>query len=89
LSRCLTVSASLIQPLIAGYRRGQIWRWFKDAPMADSTRAMRRVIFEREQLPVFRNRLQLNSFVPADVGKILGLPASMTAPQMINQGRRP
>ena len=32
-------------------------KWLTAAPMADSTRAMRRSIFERELLPVWRNRL--------------------------------
>ncbi len=32
-------------------------KWLTEAPMADSTRAMRRSIFERELLPVWRNRL--------------------------------
>jgi integrase len=32
-------------------------RWFAESPMADSTRAMRRAIFERDMLPVLRNRL--------------------------------
>jgi len=32
-------------------------RWLLEARMADSTRAMRRIIFERDILPKFRNRL--------------------------------
>nr|WP_238474752.1 Arm DNA-binding domain-containing protein [Azospirillum cavernae] len=32
-------------------------KWLTSAPMADSTRAMRRSIFERELLPVWRNQL--------------------------------
>ena len=32
-------------------------RWFQKAPMADSTRAMRRSIFERELRPVWQKRL--------------------------------
>ena len=32
-------------------------RWLQEAKMADSTRAMRRAIYERDILPVFRNRL--------------------------------
>lgn len=32
-------------------------KWLTAAPMADSTRAMRRSIFERELLPAWRNRL--------------------------------
>lgn len=41
-------------------------RWMKEAPMADSTRAMRRVIFERDLLPPFRNRL-LTEITPDDL----------------------
>ena len=41
-------------------------RWFAEAPMADSTRAMRRTIFERDMLPVFRNRL-LHEITPDDL----------------------
>lgn len=32
-------------------------RWFKEAPMADSTRAMRKAIFDRDILPAWKNRL--------------------------------
>jgi len=32
-------------------------RWLQEAKMADSTRAMRRAIYERDILPTFRNRL--------------------------------
>jgi integrase len=41
-------------------------RWLKDSPMADSTRAMRRSIWERELLPVWRNRL-LAEITPGDL----------------------
>lgn len=41
-------------------------RWFAEAPMADSTRAMRRAIFERDMLPVLRNRL-LHEITPDDL----------------------
>jgi integrase len=41
-------------------------RWFGNAPMADSTRAMRRSIFERELLPAWRNRL-LTEITPDDL----------------------
>jgi integrase len=41
-------------------------RWLQEARMADSTRAMRRSIFERDILPVFRNRL-LPEILPADL----------------------
>lgn len=41
-------------------------KWLTAAPMADSTRAMRRSIFERELLPVWRNRL-LREITPDDL----------------------
>lgn len=41
-------------------------RWLQDARMADSTRAMRRTIFERDILPAFRKRL-LNEILPEDL----------------------
>lgn len=41
-------------------------RWFAESPMADSTRAMRRAIFERDMLPPFRNRL-LHEITPDDL----------------------
>jgi integrase len=41
-------------------------RWFSESPMADSTRAMRRAIFERDMLPVLRNRL-LHEITPDDL----------------------
>lgn len=41
-------------------------RWLANAPMADSTRAMRRSIFERELLPAWRNRL-LTEITPDDL----------------------
>lgn len=41
-------------------------KWLVNAPMADSTRAMRRSIFERELLPVWRNRL-LKEITPDDL----------------------
>ncbi|WP_374321670.1 tyrosine-type recombinase/integrase [Brevundimonas sp.] len=41
-------------------------RWLQDARMADSTRAMRRTIFERDILPTFRNRL-LHEVLPEDL----------------------
>lgn len=53
-----------------------------NAPMADSTRAMRRSIFERELLPVWRNRL-LTEITPDDLrahcGKIVDRGAPATA----------
>lgn len=57
-------------------------RWFREAPMADSTRAMRRSIFERDLLPAFRNRL-LSEITPDDLralcAKIKGRGAPATA----------
>jgi hypothetical protein len=41
-------------------------KWLQAAPMADSTRAMRRSIFERELLPAWRNRL-LSEISPDDL----------------------
>jgi integrase len=41
-------------------------KWMTAAPMADSTRAMRRGIFERELLPAWRNRL-LTEITPGDL----------------------
>ena len=41
-------------------------RWLQEAKMADSTRAMRRSIYERDILPTFRNRL-LTEISPDDL----------------------
>ncbi|RWE05400.1 MAG: DUF4102 domain-containing protein [Mesorhizobium sp.] len=41
-------------------------KWLTLAPMADSTRSMRRSIYERELLPVWRNRL-LTEITPDDL----------------------
>ncbi len=57
-------------------------RWLTKAPMADSTRAMRRSIFERELLPIWKNRL-LTEITPDDLrahcGKIVDRGAPATA----------
>ena len=57
-------------------------RWLTKAPMADSTRAMRRSIFERELLPIWQNRL-LTEITPDDLrahcGKIVERGAPATA----------
>ena len=57
-------------------------KWLTAAPMADSTRAMRRTIYERELLPVWRNRL-LTKITPDDLrahcGKIVDRSAPATA----------
>jgi integrase len=41
-------------------------RWFEEAPMAESTRSMRRVIFDRDIVPVWKNRL-LTEITPDDL----------------------
>ena len=41
-------------------------RWFEEAPMAESTRAMRRVIFDRDIVPAWKNRL-LTEVTPDDL----------------------
>jgi len=41
-------------------------RWLKDAPMADSTRAMRKAIFDRDIFPVWKNR-RLTEITPDDL----------------------
>jgi integrase len=41
-------------------------RWIKSAPMAESTRAMRKAIFDRDILPVWKNRL-LTEITPDDL----------------------
>ena len=57
-------------------------KWLANAPMVDSTRAMRRSIFERELLPVWRNHL-LTEIIPNDLrtycAKIVGRGAPATA----------
>lgn len=56
--------------------------WLTKAPMADSTRSMRRAIFERDLLPHWRKRL-LSEILPADLrglcGKIVDRGAPATA----------
>jgi hypothetical protein len=57
-------------------------KWLTNATMADSTRAMRRSIFECELMPVWRNRL-LTEITPDDLhahcGKIVERGAPATA----------
>lgn len=57
-------------------------KWFQKAPMADSTRAMRRTIWERELVTAWRNRL-LTEISPDDLrtlcGKIVDRGAPATA----------
>lgn len=54
-------------------------RWFGEAPMADSTRAMRRSIYERDILPTFRNRL-LPEITPDDLRAMCGKVKARGAP---------
>jgi len=54
-------------------------KWLQAAPMADSTRAMRRSIFERELLPVWRNRL-LTEISPDDLRAHCGAIVERGAP---------
>jgi len=54
-------------------------KWLTAAPMADSTRAMRRSIFERELLPVWRNRL-LTEITPDDLRAHCGAIVDRGAP---------
>jgi integrase len=41
-------------------------RWFKDAKMADSTRSMRKTVYDRDVLPAWRNR-RLNEITADDL----------------------
>lgn len=54
-------------------------KWLTAATMADSTRAMRRSIFERELLPKWRNRL-LTEITPADLRAHCGSIVERGAP---------
>jgi integrase len=54
-------------------------KWLTAAPMADSTRAMRRAIFERELLPAWRNRL-LTEITPDDLRARCGAIVTRGAP---------
>lgn len=54
-------------------------KWLSAAPMADSTRAMRRSIFDRELLPVWRNRL-LTEITPDDLRAHCGSIVERGAP---------
>jgi len=54
-------------------------KWLTAAPMADSTRAMRRAIFERELLPAWRNRL-LTEITPDDLRAHCGSIVERGAP---------
>lgn len=54
-------------------------RWLQQAPMAESTRAMRRTIFERDVLPAFRNRL-LHEISPDDLRAVCAKVKERGAP---------
>jgi integrase len=54
-------------------------KWLTAAPMADSTRAMRRSIFERELLPKWRHRL-LTEITPDDLRAHCGAIVERGAP---------
>jgi hypothetical protein len=46
-------------------------KWLIAGPMADSTRAMRRSVFERELLPIWRNRL-MTEITPNNLRALCG-----------------
>jgi len=54
-------------------------KWMKEARMADSTRAMRRAIFERDVLPTFKSRL-LKEITPNDIRALCGKVKDRGAP---------
>ena len=54
-------------------------KWFQESRMADSTRAMRRSIYERDILPTFRNRL-LPEITPDDLRMMCGKVKDRGAP---------
>jgi integrase len=54
-------------------------RWMQEAKMADSTRAMRRAIYERDILPIFRDRL-LTEISPDDLRSICAKVKQRGAP---------
>lgn len=54
-------------------------RWFQEARMADSTRAMRRSVYERDILPAFRNRL-LTEITPDDLRALCAKVKARGAP---------
>lgn len=62
-------------------------KWLTAAPMADSTRAMRRSIFERELLPKWRNRL-LTEITPDDLRALCGASAT-SSPRLIDERLTP
>ncbi len=54
-------------------------KWFQESRMAESTRAMRRSIYERDILPTFRNRL-LTEITPDDLRMMCGKVKERGAP---------
>ncbi|MBZ9801211.1 tyrosine-type recombinase/integrase [Mesorhizobium sp. ES1-6] len=54
-------------------------RWFTEAQMADSTRAMRRAIFDRDILPTWQNRL-LKEITPDDLRSLCAKVKDRGAP---------
>ena len=54
-------------------------KWYQESRMADSTRAMRRSIYERDILPTFRNRL-LTEITPDDLRMMCGKVKDRGAP---------
>ena len=54
-------------------------KWLQKGPMADSTRAMRRGIFERELRPVWQKRL-LTEILPDDLREVCGKIVDRGAP---------
>ncbi|MBR0642730.1 tyrosine-type recombinase/integrase [Plastoroseomonas hellenica] len=54
-------------------------KWFQESRMADSTRAMRRSIYERDISPTFRNRL-LTEITPDDLRTMCGKVKARGAP---------
>lgn len=54
-------------------------RWITNAPMADSTRNMRRIIYERDIFPIWKNRL-LTEVTPDDLRTLCGKVRDRGAP---------
>jgi integrase len=54
-------------------------RWFKEARMAESTRSMRKAIFDRDILPVWKNRL-LTEIAPDDLRAVCNKVKDRGAP---------
>ena len=54
-------------------------RWFKDSNMAESTRSMRKAIFDRDILPLWKNRL-LTEITPDDLRQLCAKVKERGAP---------